>query len=701
MTRLELSGVALRTHDVPYPLDVSPFAHQRELKRLFEERNRFVAVNDSPTGGGKTSSWLAPVLADQIDAIAVYPTNALIADQQAEIQRTVEEAVDHDVAVLRATAATLSDKSDGFGSMSHGAILDDWLKQEGRHNDQRILLTNPDIFVMMRRGLYRKGSREYKDFEVAVVDEFHRAGRKEQNTLRFLLDEMQTEDEEIVALRKVAFLSATPDQRQEQLFRDAMEVPYFRVTDHNSREQKSYTESPGDDWYGVMPPVEIDVRTAPTFGTGEMLRDEEEGTLAFCRGGRTVVMLDGIHEVGQVHTWIDEELDGQVERIDGFYDENKAEKLERFDVLVSNSAVEVGIDFDVDRILFAGHNRESFLQRLGRLRSATDWKRARCYVPRRVADALSEYEERTITRSKLDDVLAEAYPQPRQPATFDARYSAAEAFEHLDDRLRNAPPDEHQTIKRSTLDRIERHFGVGPGKDFTLRDMEAFTNALDWRVLTALQWYRGDNIQALVYDRTNDRVTTYDLFYLLRYGDIEFVDRNTFERLATAKQQAQINRQERYVDAFCVYDGTTDTNDEGYGRSVYFTGGVLNAWIDDTSNTGRKPQLQSGLQIGVDPNGTGSRVPSVTKVNEHLRERGQRANDDEAGLLCYAVNGVPSRVKRQYELGDFFFLYPIRVQNKDMHSLAVGTDALYLHCHVLEQEHELSGDDDNTFLNDP
>jgi hypothetical protein len=33
-----------------------------------------------------------------------------------------------------------------------------------------------------------------------------------------------------------------------------------------------------------------------------------------------------------------------------------------------------------------------------------------------------------------------------------------------------------------------------------------------------------------------------------------------------------------------------------------------------------------------------------------------------------------------------------------MHSLAVGTDALYLHCHVLEQENRLTGDDD--FLSD-
>lgn len=678
MTTIRLEGVALRTYDTEYPLNIDPYAHQRKLRQLFDDTDRFIAVNDSPTGGGKTSSWLAPVFESRRDAIAIYPTNALVADQQEAIERIADREVDHEVAVLKATADSIDAVGDG-SSRSKGAVLHDWLQQKRRYTDQRILLTNPDIFVMMRRDLYRKEIREYKNFEVVVVDEFHRAGRKQQNTLRFLLDEMQSEDEEVVALRQVAFLSATPDERQERLFEHAMEAPYHRVTESSRCEQQSFIDPPEDGWRGVMPPVELDVRTAPTFGTAEKLIEQSEETLSFCRGGRTVVILDGIHEVGQIHTWLDKEIDGNIERIDGFYSEHKADKLDRFDVLVSNSAVEVGIDFEVDRLLFAGHNKNSFLQRLGRLRSETEWQKARCYVPQSIADTLSEYDEQMLTRSELDRVLDETYPKPRQPQTFDARYSAAEAFEHLDHRRRNAPPDEVPEIEESTLDRIERHFGVGLDTTFSLRDMEAFTEALDWRVLTTLQWYRGDNIQALVYDRQQKRVTTYDLFYLLRYGDIEFVDRDSFERIIPNEYHDQIDRHERYVDGFCIYDGTIQTNEEGYGRDVYFTGGILYQWIDRTSNTSRKPQLKSGLKVGVDPNDTGSRVPSITKVNDSLRKRGDENNED-MGLLCYPIYGAPSRVKRQYDLGDFFFLYPIRVQNQDLHSLATGIDALYLHC---------------------
>lgn len=697
MTTIELAGVALKTHNDSYPLDVDPFNHQQVMLDLFRNRDHFVAVNDSPTGGGKTSSWLAPVLDEKISTIAIYPTNALISDQRNAIQQTAGEAVQHNVAVVTATADELADKSEHFGPDSHGGVLDDWLRRERRRADQVILLTNPDIFVMMRRGLYRSGIRAYKDFRAAIVDEFHRAGIKEQNTLRFLLDEMQAEDNEIVALQKVAFLSATPDKRQERLFEEAMEAPYIRVTDDGDDERSSFGTAPECNWHGVMPPVDLDVRRAPTFRTAEALMDDAKETLSFCRGGRTVIMLDGIHEVESIHAWLTNELEGNIERIDGFYSENKRQKLQRFDVLVSNSAVEVGIDFDVDRIIFAGHNHDSFLQRLGRLRSGTKRRNARCYVPPKVADELAEYDSKQLNRARLNEVLSNVYPDPRHPETFDARYSGAEGFKHLQDRLKSAPPDETAKIKRDALARIKRHFGIGQQMEFSLRDMEAFTEALDWRVLTALQWYRGDNIQALVYDQSRNLVATYDLFYLLRYGDVEFMQHEQFRRIVPEDLHGDIDRHERYVDGFCVYNGTIETNDDGYGRDVYFTGGQLNAWINNTTNTSRKPQMKSGLKVAVDPNGTGSRIPSVSCVNQRLRERREQDNRSKDGLLCYAVNGSPRQVKRQYELDDFFFLYPIRIQTKEMHSLAIGTDALYLHCHVIEQEQQLS-ENNNDFI---
>jgi CRISPR-associated endonuclease/helicase Cas3 len=685
MTRINLDGVALRTHDAPYTFDYSPYGHQRSLQNLFDEQSSFVAVNDSPTGGGKTSSWLAPALEHELDTVAIYPTNALVEDQRLGIEEDIE-TVDHNVAVLKVTSDSLSEKRAEHGVRSNAAAIDRWVNEH--RNDQVLFLTNPDIFVMMCRDLYAKPARQFKRFELAVVDEFHLAELKEQNTLRYLLDELLERDN--ARLEKIVFLSATPDENQESKFERAMTAPYHRITKDQDAERKSFTEPPEDGWRAVMPPVELELRSAPTFGTADVLLEEdEESTLDFCRGGRTVLMLDGIHEVSRVFELLNDELDCRVERIDGFHSENKREKLREFDVLVSNSAVEVGIDFDVDRILFAGHNQSSFLQRLGRLRTEELSQPARCYVPQPIKRELHEFDGNRLSRNEFREQLEGIYPDPREPETFDWRYSASEAFEHLRNRLRNTTSDVQDSVKEAGVKRIHRHFLAKHG--LTFRDIERTADTIDWKTLRDIQWYRGDSVQALVWDTTEKTLRSYDLFYLLRYGDVEFLDRSGFERRVNDRHTDEINRTARYVDGFCVYHGTIETSDEGYGRDVAFTGGALGGWIAETEDRGRKPRVQDGLKLTVSSDGVRPvRNNSVDCLNQRLKNRGERMGspdrDDDGGLLCFPVSGTTSVVKNTYDLGNFFFLYPIALTSGDDYSLAIGTDALYLHCHVQERQ---------------
>ena len=157
-TQLSLDGVALRQHEEPHLFDYEPYAHQLALRELVRRDEEFVAVNDSPTGGGKTSSWLAPTLSEQIDTIAIYPTNALVVDQTEQVNEA-SDAVDHEVSVLTVTSEKLADKRSEFGVQSNGEAIHRWYRAEKRKGNQVILLTNPDIFVMMCRDLYRNASR--------------------------------------------------------------------------------------------------------------------------------------------------------------------------------------------------------------------------------------------------------------------------------------------------------------------------------------------------------------------------------------------------------------------------------------------------------------------------------------------------------------------------------------------------------------
>jgi CRISPR-associated endonuclease/helicase Cas3 len=712
MTDIPLSGLALRTHDAEYPADgIVPYAHQRRVRELFADEAEFLAVNDSPTGGGKTLSWLAPVVEQGLHTIALYPTNALIEDQKQSIEELLTDHFDREPTVLAITAETLrEDHADRFDYLdSNVELIRDLLAEQFQRGNHVILLTNPDIFVMLRRELYgRDVNVRLGEFEVAVADEFHRAGLKEQNTLLFLFDELFDRPTEISALSKLVFLSATPTDRLDQRFETAMSATYHRVTDRSGAERRAFDAPPlTDGWRPVMPPVDLDVRSSATFGTaGELLGDQLAETLDFCAGGRTVVMLDGIHEVERVYSELADALpERRIERIDGFHRGDIDAKLNRFDVLVSNSAVEVGIDFDTDRILFSGHDRASFLQRLGRLRTRDEVSKARCYVPRHVLDSLTDQlGEPAIdsasrpatgryTREELRTVLDEAYPSPRQPESFERRYAATEAMTHVGDRLDATTEDKRPTVASESETRVAQHF-LAPESTRTIADIKRLGETVSCPVRRKLQSYRGDSIQALVYNRPDDELRAYDLLYLLRYGRVTFYDRQEFEQKVPAEARERVGSYASFVDGFCVFDGTIETTEEGYGRTVVFRPTeYLHDWLDtEQDRTSRMPRVLKS--IGIDASSDEHpRVEGIETLRDRLDALGERG-----GILCYPLEGTSEQIKSLYGLDDFFFLYPLSMPSGDRYCLAFGTDALYLHCHVQDRHADDNDDEDGEFI---
>lgn len=698
---LPLSGVELRRHPDPsYPVSGSafePYAHQQDLRELFATQDSFLAVNDSPTGGGKTISWLAPVVERGEHTLALYPTNALIHDQKKNIRTELSKKfpgteLGEDTKLLTVTADTLrGEYAERFPTATtNGARLRRLLREEVYYGDtQVILLTNPDIFVMMRRSLYgRPGNpgakiRTLNEFETVVIDEFHRASRKEQNTLLFLLDEMYDLPEYRCVLSRIVLLSATPTDWLEDRFESGMSPPYHRITERREEiERRPFDDDPSPGCGAVMPPVELDVRSASTFATSEtLLGDDWDETYEFAsKSGRTVFILDGIREVEDVYTRLDEKLDGQeVVRIDGFHRGNLESKLDRFDVLVSNSAVEVGIDFTVDRLVFSAHNRPSFLQRLGRLRTETVRQSARCYVPSTVAATLSERAHTgSLTRNELTQILGDSYHDPRNRESFDWRYSAAEAYHHLQRRTRDATPELEDEIRSKGWDRITAHFA--PDSGLTQNDLKRYIDPIEDAVENTLKWYRGDSLQALVYDPTNEdreAIRAYNLFYLLRHGDVEFYPREEFEQVVPEKHHEAIDNTAAYVTGFCTYYGAIPSNKEGYGRDVALepTPEVYRWLNTEEDRKGRNPRVVDNLSVEVDVDDGSRRIDSI----EHLRK-----DMTDLNILTYVVDDHPNAVKNQYDLGPFFFLYGLLTPN-GLRSIALGTDALYLHCAVQDE----------------
>ncbi len=694
----QLAGLGLRMYPGEYPVDsVTPHKHQWALHDALTDRLPGLFVDDAPTGAGKTLAWLAPVVSEGLQTVAVYPTNALIEDQVRNIDEKLEDIDGGDnVRLLAVTSETLQNEHvEQFPSAnSNGERLRDLLKVAFGSRETVILLTNPDIFVLLRREIYRERIDAISRFQVAVIDEFHRATRKEQNTMLFLLDEMYETDKAICRLNHLVFLSATPEKELERQFQEAMSAPYYRVSEIEWRETP-LPEVAGDgesaiafapyelpsNYRAVLPPVDLTITPAPTFETATAILNSEDVLHDRLRDGRTVMMLDGVHEVDRVYNSLAQsDLDGTV-RIDGFHRENVREKLDSFEALVSNSAVEVGVDFDTEQIIFSGHDAASFFQRLGRLRTRPNRSTAYAYVPPYLFDALESmantYTDQWIDRATFEDRVSSEYIDASTPESFDWRYSAVEAYDHIEKRAKSAPSDDQPAIREAGWKRIERHFFHNHENGLTEADLRRLHDVAGTPLLNTLQTYRGDSIQTAVYNSHSQTLQTYSIPHLLRHGNVSFHSKKEFLSILPEQLHDKVSRLEKYSCGYCLYRGNykdeSDSADgkQAAGRSViYKATGELYSLLNDVSRDIRTPKVCTGLEIETEPS-----VNGLDLLKEDL---------SDTDVLCYPLEGHVSQIQNQYSLGSFGFIYPLYYTEGDA-AVAFSHDALYLHCRVQDR----------------
>jgi CRISPR-associated endonuclease/helicase Cas3 len=697
-----IDGVGLRTNEdalSSYPDEVQPYDHQIAMQDVIANDDDFTAVNTAPTGGGKTWSWVVPCVENNNHVLAAFPTNALAEDQKQSIQEYKRKHTeDGELGVLTLTGASIERQMRAEGtSLSKG----DWMEQQIREGklryDSLIVLTNPDVFTLLRRGMYQNTYAKYHSgfFDAIVFDEFHVADTKGWNSLLFLLDELYADTqrgEEYATTSKFIFLSATPEEKVYDRLENGMNVPTFHdLTDEASDGRQPWSKvSDKDNWRAVMPPVDVEIRQGETFDTASQLLEDEtiDDVLEFCTGGRTVVMLDGIREVDGVYETFSDRLPNKtVHRIDGQNGANIDTKLSEFDVLVSNSAVEVGIDFDVDRILMSGYQQKAFLQRIGRLRNKEEQLKAVCYIPRRAVDGFKSEigkvynvlpADRPVPRWKLEEIVKELFPEPRDPELFAPMYSAIEGFMHIEQKTDRMTADATRAYLPEARRRLASHFFDPYEWELTedrltnlIKKAQSPLNQDNDAFADTLSTYRNNGLSTLVYDTTSDEVYSYSLFYFLRWGDIEFLTESEFENHVPDRHRRDIQQKKRYSTGFCVYNGQRETaDDEDNQRTARLGATQVLRELTELDPEQREPVTLTGLQIRVeDP------VQGLAKLNRALADR---------PFLCYPIEGSSYRIQQEFNLDDFFFLYDL-TDLRGNYSLAVGLNSLYLHCHVVNR----------------
>lgn len=708
--KIEIDGVALKQEtdevdnwlpDVKEHPQFPPYKHQVQMRDLIENKDRFIATNSTITGGGKTQSYSVPVLNNDLFTIVIFPTNALTTDQKQSITELANNYYsEKNTFIKQLTADKMQkyrEKQRKKGNLSSSALSNsEQIRQSlihaQRNDGPSFILTNPDVFMGILNGHYGPNVRQQLETaDMAVVDEFHHARAKGKNSLILKMDELYHRDGDKCNLKKFVFLSATPDENLQDQLDDKFGLPNENIYHHidskdDSKDISELSFAPSEPYNAVMPKVNTTFVGGRPFSTKDKILSDDyfSRILRFIDSGRSIVILDGVAEVNDVHIQLKEHLPHlRVEKITGLTPDNTHDKLQNADVLVANSTLEVGVDIgNVEQLVYTGFNASSFMQRLGRLRAepGKTEKAALCFTKPdaiQTFKSFQELESSSVSRNMLHSTVNRQLDKTANSNLYRVEFTPIELYYAARKRAENMTGDSEKYIQRMK-ELIAKHCFETSEYDIRKEDVDKLWKVSQTKLGEAMQSYRQSSLTALYYDTRTKSVKTYSIASLLRFGDVEFLTEPEFDhRLKSVgiDNPGLYDGEKRYAQTYAWLNGFRN---EDKLRNPHLAPTDQIQHMIGTDPKERYPELIRSLEFTVDDT---AELRGLNVLNKQLNQklRGENSTD----IVGYATEGHPAQIQTVYGLDEFFFTNPIDNMNGE-YTMALGENAQYLHCHVQE-----------------
>lgn len=361
--------------------EIELFPHQKELFDNFNKQKSFTLI--TPTGSGKTMAALLPILHYNKNALFIYPTNALM-DNQAESILKICKKLNKTYHFV--DGSNFQGKIDSGIDFSIIKIDGDFLEKVKEKMKYRtkgealyylirlslkpiIVLTNPDIFYLIMSIRYSKSAEIVallRKIDTIVFDELHLySGLELVNilTVIFLSEKLRIGESKIL-------LSATPDNIILGLLKSLISPQTIEIKENAEEHENLYTvvhevnisgtEVDRDNKLEKIVQVIFQIRQ-PLKENRETNNEPEYIPL--------VVILNSVVEIIK----LEEELlkngfqQEEITPIRGLMDKSERKITDKTLVVLGTSAIEIGIDFRCDYLIFEASDAASFLQRFGRV----------------------------------------------------------------------------------------------------------------------------------------------------------------------------------------------------------------------------------------------------------------------------------------------------------------------------------------------
>jgi CRISPR-associated endonuclease/helicase Cas3 len=350
--------------------------HQARTYQLLNDCNLDVIFNTALTSDGKSLAAYLPALRDNRCMMGLYPTNELSRDQERQVAGYVARLslAPFKQRVCRLDAEQLTELADEHEVTRQTELLRNL-------TDREILLANPDIYHLLMNGYYLRGNDArdkmfdplIKNFELTVFDEFHIFSAPQiVSVVNAMLLVRATHG----TGRKFLFLSATPsEQLRQYLERAGLRYKIVPGKYLHARADEASSIDP-DDYRCITRQVELSfdvIRRPDNPAEAWLLENVETVILNFFGqhpGSRCAVILNSVGAVKRCVRQLAPLLARHgltVGENTGFSTREERRASLGKDVLIGTSTIDIGVDFQINLLIFEATDAGNFIQRLGRL----------------------------------------------------------------------------------------------------------------------------------------------------------------------------------------------------------------------------------------------------------------------------------------------------------------------------------------------
>ncbi len=658
------------------PSEFSLREHQVKTYQAIQDPEIDVVFNTAMTGDGKSLAAYLPALVDKSSVLAMYPTNELIQDQLEQIRQYCKmfgrditpECIFSDRLYKLRAELDLGSQASAIDFLAQG---------------HEIVLTNPDIFNLIANFMYM-GEHQNPDqllqtvldyYDVFLFDEFHIYDVSQVLSVLTAILYVIEQTRETYQRKKFVFLSATPSP----LLLESLERSGLR---YQIIEGEYSFEDTADkqDWNQICNPFTLHFHAVGRQTETWIQNHYRELVDWFAEnpGSRGAIIVNSVAAAKRIVDFLKQRKTAgdfplSVGENTGLSrQEEKTFAREQSDLLIGTSTVDVGVDFEINYLVFEALDAGSWIQRLGRLGRHSGYERdsntvafknfvAHSLLPRYVAERI---EVSDIPKPEIDKATLIACMQNEQqekrifsPVNDFQSYQRTWGWLHpahvintlAHPRLR----DNYDSVREELTQTYSNIFKVDiPEK---VKWYYAITQKQPEVIQTAITRFRGESpFMCGILDETDGCIKTYNLLWVLRNAETEWMSKQDFMQAVTA-HGAQPH-QYRYVD---IYLRLLAYRSEPERLQLHYSRPILSQFSKEDY---RRVKVRQDFQIEC-------RFQDINRINRSLKRKKH---------LCLIRPERANELRVRLRLPSFFGIFPLIDSEGNEMSVVFSKDALLL-----------------------